>query len=46
MESSTSIKFTAPSAGKLTLVFGGTTAASGKGVKVNGTSKKLVLMVH
>ena len=39
MESSTSIKFTAPSAGKLTLVFGGTTAASGKKVKVNGTSK-------
>ena len=41
MESSTSIKFTASSAGKLTLVFGGTTAASGKGVKVNGTSKKV-----
>ena len=41
MESSTSIKFTAPSAGKLTLVFGGTTAASSKGVKVNGTSKKV-----
>ena len=41
MESSTSIKFTAPYAGKLTLVFGGTTAASGKGVKVNGTSKKV-----
>ncbi len=39
MESSTSIKFTASSAGKLTLVFGGTTAASGKSVKVNGTSK-------
>ena len=39
MESSTSIKFTASSAGKLTLVFGGTTAASGKKVKVNGTSK-------
>ena len=41
MESSTSIKFTASSAGKLTLVFGGTTAASGKSVKVNGTSKKV-----
>ena len=41
MESSTSIKFTAPSAGKLTLVFGGTTAASGKGVKVDNTSKKV-----
>ena len=32
MESSTSIKFTAPSAGKLTLVFG----ESGKNVKING----------
>ena len=32
MESSTSIKFTAPSAGKLTLVF----AESGKNVKING----------
>ena len=41
MESSTSIKFTAPSAGKLTLVFGGTAAASGKSVKVNNTSKKV-----
>ena len=41
MESSTSIKFTASSAGKLTLVFGGTTAASGKSVKVNGTRKKV-----
>ena len=38
MEASTSIKFTAPSAGKLTLVFGGTTAASGKTVNVNGTA--------
>ncbi len=37
MESSTSIKFTAPSDGKLILVFGGSTSASGKGVKVNGT---------
>ena len=41
MESRTNISFTAPSAGKLTLVFGGTTAASGKKVKVNGTSKKV-----
>ena len=41
MESSTSIKFTAPSAGKLTLVFGGTTAASGKSVKINGTEAKV-----
>ena len=37
MEKTTSIKFTAPSAGKLTLVFGGT--VSGKNVNVNGTSK-------
>ena len=32
MESKTNISFTAPSKGKLTLVFGGTTAASGKTV--------------
>lgn len=37
MESSTNIKFTAPSDGKLILVFGGSTSAVGKGVKVNGT---------
>lgn len=37
MESATSIKFTAPSDGKLVLVFGGSTSASGKTVKVNGT---------
>ena len=37
MESSTSIKFATPSSGKLILVFGGSTAASGKAVKVNGT---------
>ena len=36
MESKTGITFTAPSAGKLVLVFGGSTAASGKTVKVNG----------
>lgn len=36
MESSTSIQFTAPSDGKLTLVFGGTTDAAGKTVKLNG----------
>ena len=36
MESSTNIKFTAPSDGKLILVFGGSTSAAGKGVKVNG----------
>lgn len=38
MESSTSITFTASAAGQLTLVFGGTTAAAGKTVKVDGTS--------
>ena len=38
MESKTNIAFTAPSAGKLTLVFGGTAAASGKTVNVNGTA--------
>ena len=37
MESSTSIKFIAPSDGKLILVFGGSTSAAGKTVKVNGT---------
>ena len=41
MESRTNISFTAPSAGKLTLVFGGTTAASGKSVKINGTEAKV-----
>ena len=38
MESKTNITFKAPSKGKLTLVFGGTTSASGKTVKVNGTA--------
>lgn len=38
MESSTSITFTAPTDGTLTLVFGGTTSAAGKTVLVNGTS--------
>ena len=38
MESSTSISFTAPADGTLTLVFGGSTSASGSTVKVNGTS--------
>ena len=38
MESSTNISFKASSKGKLTLVFGGTTSASGKTVKVNGTA--------
>ena len=36
MESKTGITFTAPSDGKLVLVFGGSAAASGKTVKVNG----------
>ncbi len=40
MESKTSIKFTAPSDGKLTLVFGGTISAAGKYVTVNGTKIK------
>lgn len=38
MESATSITFTASAAGKLTLVFGGTTDAAGKTVKVDGNS--------
>ena len=38
MESSTSISFTAPSEGTLTLVFGGETSASGKTVKIDGTA--------
>ena len=38
MESKTNITFKAPSKGKLTLVFRGTTSASGKTVNVNGTA--------
>ena len=38
MESATNITFNAPKTGKLTLVFGGTTAAAGKTVKIDGTS--------
>ncbi len=38
MESSTNISFTAPASGTLTLVFGGSTAAAGKSVKIDGTS--------
>ncbi len=38
MESSTSISFTAKNKGTLTLVFGGTTSASGQKVKVDGTA--------
>ena len=36
IESSTSIRFVAPTAGTLTLVFGGNTNASGKTIKVDG----------
>lgn len=38
MESTSNISFNAPKAGKLTLVFGGTTAAGGKRVNVDGTA--------
>ncbi len=38
MESSTDITFTAPADGKLLLVFGGSTSAAGKKVKLNGTA--------
>lgn len=38
MESSTSISFTAPESGTLVLVFGGTTSAAGKKIKVDGNS--------
>ena len=38
IESSTNIKFTAPAAGTLTLVFGGSTSASGKAIMVDGKS--------
>lgn len=38
MESATSITFKAPADGKLTLVFGGSTDAAGKKVKIDGTS--------
>ncbi|MBQ6890618.1 MAG: hypothetical protein IJN53_06370, partial [Oscillospiraceae bacterium] len=41
MESATNITFNAPSDGTLTLVFGGSTAAGGKAVKVDGSSKTL-----
>ena len=38
IESSTSISFTHTSGGTLTLVFGGTTSASGKRIKIDGVS--------
>jgi pectate lyase len=41
MESSTDISFTTTQAGTLTLVFGGTTSASGKKVKVDGENYTL-----
>ncbi len=37
METDTNISFNAPASGKLTLVFGGNTSATGKSVKFNGT---------
>lgn len=47
MESSTSIKFTAPEAGKLTLVFGTEVdSAAGKNVKINGKRQKSVMMAY
>ncbi len=41
IESSTSVTFTAPKAGTLTLVFGGSTSAAGKGIKIDGTSQDI-----
>ena len=41
IESSTSIKFTTSKTMTLTLVFGGTTDASGKNIKINGTKYKI-----
>ena len=41
MESSTTISFTAPSAGTLTLVFGGSDTASSDQFKLNGTSTSI-----
>ena len=38
IESSTSINFTAPTNGTLVLVFGGSTSASGKQIKIDGSS--------
>jgi pectate lyase len=38
IETSTSISFNAKGNGTLVLVFGGTTSASGKGIKIDGTS--------
>lgn len=41
MESKTNIQFTPKNNGVLTLVFGGTTVAAGKSVKINGTAYKV-----
>ena len=41
IETETKISFTAPSKGTLTLVFGGSTSAAGKGIKIDGTSQKI-----
>ena len=41
IESSTSISFQAPENGTLTLIFGGSTSAAGKTVKIDGTKKTI-----
>lgn len=41
MESSTNISFTAPKDGRLLLVFGGSTSASGKKVKIDGEKQEI-----
>lgn len=41
IESSTNIRFTAPASGTLVLVFGGTTSAAGKTVKIDGQKKTI-----
>ena len=41
IETSTSISFTAPESGTLVLVFGGSTSASGKTIKIDGTKQTI-----
>ncbi len=41
IESSTNISFTAPTSGTLVLVFGGSTSAAGKTIKIDGTKKTI-----
>lgn len=41
IESSTSISFTAPEEGTLILVFGGSTSASGKNIKIDGSAQAI-----